>query len=74
MYLDLSMAEISKQCLTDLLEKCYRLKKISLEHVPVDDGVLQALSYSKDIEVINFAMVEGITTEGIKFLLNTCRK
>lgn len=74
LYLDLSMAEITKQTLTELLRKCQRLKKISLEHVPVDDGVLEALSGNKDIEVINLAMAEGITTEGMTFLLSNCKK
>lgn len=74
MYLDLSMASISKACLSELLSKCYRLKKISLEHVPVNDEVIRALSKSKDLEVINLAMAEGITTDGMKCLLSSCRK
>lgn len=74
LYLDLSMAEVSTRTLTDLLSKCSRLKKISLEHVPVNDEVLSVLSLSKDIEVINFAMVSGITKEGIAFLLKNCKK
>lgn len=74
LYLDLTMAEIAKESLTDLLNKCYRLKKISLEHVCIDDGVLQALCNSKDIEVINLAMAEGITKEGMTYLLSSCRK
>lgn len=68
------MAEITKRDLTDLLNKCHRLKKISLEHVPVNNDVLLALSSSKDIEVINFAMAEGITKEGMTCLLRTCKK
>lgn len=74
LYLDLSMAEISKHTLIELLRKCQRLKKISLEHVPVDDDVLLTLSMNKDIEVINFAMAENITKEGMIYLLSNCRK
>lgn len=68
------MAEITKKSLSDLLKKCQRLKKISLEHVPVNDEVLEALSCSKDIEVINLAMAEGVTTEGMTHLLRNCKK
>lgn len=73
-YLDLSMASISKETLTELFSKCDRIKKLSLELVPVDDEVLLALSRNKDIEVINFAMAEGLCEEGLTYLLTNCRK
>ncbi|CAH0555512.1 unnamed protein product [Brassicogethes aeneus] len=73
-YLDLSMAYISTETLAVLFGKCRRLKKLSLENVPVDDDVLRALSGNKDIEVINFAMSTGIQEEGLKYLVNNCRR
>lgn len=74
LYLDLSMVTASKQTLKILFSKCKRLKKLSLENVPVDTEVLETLSGNKDIEVINFAMATGITNEGLKLLLQSCRK
>lgn len=74
MYLDLSMANISTSSLTQFFSKCKRLKKLSLENVPVCDEVLIAMSANKDIEVINFAMSTGITETGLKSLLANCRR
>lgn len=74
MYLDLSMANISTSSLTQLFGKCKRLKKLSLENVPVNDDVLIALSGNKDIEIINFAMSTGIRETGLKYLLTNCRR
>lgn len=74
LYLDLSMAYILPESLAMLFSKCRRLKKLSLENVPVNDDVLIALSGNKDIEVINFAMSTGIQEDGLKYLLMNCRK
>lgn len=74
MFLDLSMSYIIPESLVMLFNKCQRLKKVSLEHVPLDDEVLIALSGNKDIEVINFAMCEGIKEKGLEYLLSNCRK
>lgn len=74
MYLDLSMANISTSSLALLFSKCKRLKKLSLENVPVNDDVLITLSANKDIEIINFAMSTGIREDGLKYLLTSCRR
>ncbi|CAH1102732.1 unnamed protein product [Psylliodes chrysocephalus] len=74
LYLDLSMAFVSPQCLTVLFGKCRRLKKLSLENVQVNDDALIAMSANKDIEVINFAMATGLMEDGLKYLLTNCRK
>lgn len=74
MYLDLSMAMVSPESLTVLFSKCYRLKKISLEHVAIDDTVLIALSQNKDLEVLNLAMVEGLAEKGLTCLFNSSCK
>ncbi|XP_023019866.1 S-phase kinase-associated protein 2 [Leptinotarsa decemlineata] len=74
LYLDLSMSFISTASLVMLFGKCRRLKKLSLENVPVNDDVLIALSANRDIEVINFAMVTGMMEDGLKYLLTNCRK
>lgn len=74
MYLDLSMATISTSSLALLFSKCNRLKKLSLENVPVNDDVLTALSANKDIEIINFAMSTGIMETGLRYLISNCRR
>ena len=72
--LDLSMAQVSCPSLVQIFNKCYRLKKISLEHVTVNAQVMAALSKSTELEVINLAMAEGLEDQGIKALLGNCRK
>ncbi|KAI4462059.1 f-box/tpr repeat protein pof3 [Holotrichia oblita] len=71
--LDLSMATVGCETLVELFTRCCRLKKVSLEHVGVNAKVLQALSCSKDLEVVNLSMVEGITEKGLKYLLGNCK-
>lgn len=74
LYLDLSMAHISVDSLVILFSKCRRLKKLSLENVPVNDDVLLALSANKDIEVLNLTMCNGIQEDGLRYLLTNCRQ
>ncbi|XP_018335639.1 S-phase kinase-associated protein 2 [Agrilus planipennis] len=74
LYLDLSMAHISTESLVMLFSRCYRLKKLSLEHVQVDDDVMLALSLNTDLEILNLAMVEGLQLDGLKYLLSSCQK
>lgn len=74
LYLDLSMAHISATSLTMLFNKCRRLKKLSLEHVNVDDEVLIALSKNKELEILNLAMADGLQHDGISHLLTNCKK
>ncbi|CAG9760542.1 unnamed protein product [Ceutorhynchus assimilis] len=74
LYLDLSLANINIGNLIFLFNKCNRLKKLSLEGVPLNDDVLIALSASKEIEVINFAFCGGIQRNGLKYLLANCRQ
>lgn len=74
LYLDLSMASISKQTLTELFLKCDRLKKVSLELVNVDAEVMFALSQNSNIEVLNLTMVEGLDETGFRYLLSSCKK
>ncbi|XP_022918162.1 S-phase kinase-associated protein 2 [Onthophagus taurus] len=74
LYLDLSMAHVAPESLVEIFKRCCRLKKVSLEHVRINGDVLDALGYSKDIEILNLAMVEGIKEHGMRSLLENCRK
>lgn len=74
MYLDMSMATVSVECLAMVFLKCHRLKKLSLENVIVNDNVFGALAQNAELEVLNLAMAEGITHDGLKRLLKSCKK
>ncbi|XP_063704473.1 S-phase kinase-associated protein 2 [Culicoides brevitarsis] len=64
-YLDLSMATISTAGLELLLSKCRKLKKLSLEHVRVTDGVCDEIAANSDIDSLNMTMCEGVSATGI---------
>lgn len=68
-YLDLSMAVINTSGLVELFSRCTRLKKLSLEHVPLNDAVCKELANNKQLEVLNLAMCTGITRYGIRKLM-----
>lgn len=68
-YVDLSMAVINTSGLVELFSRCTRLKKLSLEHVPLNDAVCKELTNNKQLEVLNLAMCTGITRYGIRKLM-----
>lgn len=63
------MAVISKPSLKLFLSKCRRLKKLSLEHIPLDAGILNEISENKDLESLNMTMCEGIEANSLKTVL-----
>lgn len=74
LYLDLSMAHVSYDCLIDIFKKSNRLKKLSLENVSINKDVMTAIALSKELEVLNLSMVEGLDLSGVKALLSSCHK
>lgn len=68
-YLDLSMSVITKQSLKMLLSKCYNLKKLSLEHVPINDQICDEIANNKNLEALNLTMCEGIEQWSVKKLM-----
>lgn len=68
-YLDLSMASIDVQSLAQLLKTCLLLKKLSLEHVPVDIHVCREIAHNKDLEVLNLSMCEGLDQGCVTILM-----
>lgn len=72
-YLDLSMAVISMDALMQLFSKCRQLRKLSLEHVHVNDAVCKTLAQNRKLEVLNLAMCTGLTTYGVRKLLNALK-
>lgn len=72
-YLDLSMATISSTTLAQLFSKCHQLRKLSLEHVQLNDAVCKALAQNRKLTVLNLAMCNGITTYGIRKLTGSLK-
>ncbi|XP_055905493.1 S-phase kinase-associated protein 2 isoform X2 [Eupeodes corollae] len=68
-YLDLSMAVITKPSLKSLLSRCRQLKKLSLEHVPVNDEICDEISKNKDLEALNLAMVAGLEAWSLRKMM-----
>lgn len=68
-YLDLSMASIDKPSLVELLAVCRSLKKLSLEAIPIDVNVCRQIAMNKSLEVLNLAMCEGLTQDGVMVIV-----
>lgn len=73
-YLDLSMAVISIDSLNQLLARCKILKKLSLEHVRVDDETCRNISENHNLDALNLCMSAGITLQGVKYLMDGCKQ
>lgn len=64
-FLDLSMCTITTNSLKIFLSKCRKLKKLSLEHVNVNDEICAEIAANTDIDSLNMTMCEGITAIGL---------
>ncbi|XP_076462370.1 S-phase kinase-associated protein 2-like [Babylonia areolata] len=73
-YLDLSMATISEKALADILSHCRQLRKVSLEHVGVNETILHLLSENPKLDTLNLAMSRGVTSSGLMPLFAHCSK
>lgn len=71
-YLDLSMASIDTESLTQLLHACGNLKKLSVEFVPLNMSVCHEIGLNMGLEVLNMAMCEGITKSALAYILQMC--
>ncbi|XP_011495682.1 PREDICTED: S-phase kinase-associated protein 2 isoform X2 [Ceratosolen solmsi marchali] len=72
-YLDLSMAVVSPNDLSDLLSKCKYLKKLSLEKCTLNKSSCEAISNNQDLEVLNLTMCERMNIDCIKDLMKLTR-
>lgn len=73
-YLDLSMCAISTAALELLLSKCRKLKKLSLEHVKLNDAACFQISQNESLDSLNLTMCEGITPTGVLFIVARLKK
>lgn len=70
-YLDLSMARISPAALAELLRYCRQLKKLSLEHVQLNEEICLEIAQNKDMEALNLVLCEGLTPKGVKSMFTS---
>ncbi|KAL5285042.1 SKP2 family protein [Megaselia abdita] len=68
-YLDLSMVSITKLSLKQLLGRCRQLKKLSLEHVPINDEICDQIAKNINLESLNLAMCEGLQSWSVRHLM-----
>lgn len=73
-YLDLSMADVSAPALAQLLSCCRQLKKLSLEHVPVDQAICMQIGLNVGMEVLNLTMCDGLEAAGLSLMLTALHK
>lgn len=68
-YLDLSMAVITIDDLSQLLSKCKYLKKLSLEKCTLDYSCCVAIGQNEELEILNLTMCDGIDFSSIKEIM-----
>lgn len=73
-YLDLSMATITKLSLKLLLSRCRQLKKLSLEHVVLNDDICNEIAKNEDLEALNLAMCSGIEAWSVRKMLESLKQ
>ncbi|KAM3955159.1 S-phase kinase-associated protein 2 [Aphomia sociella] len=71
-YLDLSVCTIDLDTLDCLLACCPNLKKLSLENVQLRDSTCALIGKCKNLETLNLTMAQGITPEGLTYILEGC--
>ncbi|XP_055700219.1 S-phase kinase-associated protein 2 [Phlebotomus papatasi] len=68
-YLDLSMSSITTSGLQQLLKTCRQLRKLSLEHLTLNDRVCEEIAQNTQLEVLNLTLCSGIRSRGLKNIL-----
>lgn len=68
-YLDLSMVTITKLSLKQLLGKCRQLRKLSLEHVPINDEICDQIAKNVHLESLNLAMCDGLQPWSVRHMM-----
>lgn len=73
-YLDLSMVTITKPSLKMLLGRCRQLKKLSLEHVPLNDEICNEIGKNTGLEALNLAMCSGLEAWSIRKMMENLKQ
>ncbi|XP_011189757.1 S-phase kinase-associated protein 2 isoform X2 [Zeugodacus cucurbitae] len=70
-YLDLSMVSVTKPSLKMLLSRCRQLKKLSLEHVPINDEICNEIAKNTNLEALNLAMCIGLEAWSVRKIMES---
>uniref|UniRef100_A0A1A9WPH1 S-phase kinase-associated protein 2 n=1 Tax=Glossina brevipalpis TaxID=37001 RepID=A0A1A9WPH1_9MUSC len=73
-YLDLSMITITKSSLKMFLSRCRQLKKLSLEHVSLNDDICNEIAKNEDLEALNLAMCSGIEAWSVRKMMESLKQ
>jgi len=65
------MACITKQSLKLLLSCCNQLKKLSLEHVPVNADICNEIAKNTKLEALNLAMCIGLEPWSVRKMMES---
>lgn len=72
-YLDLSMVSVAKPSLKMLLSRCRQLKKLSLEHVPINDEICNEIAKNLNLEALNLAMCIGLEAWSMRKIMESLK-
>ncbi|XP_067619262.1 S-phase kinase-associated protein 2 isoform X2 [Eurosta solidaginis] len=72
-YLDLSMVSVTKPSLKMLLSRCRQLKKLSLEHVPINDEICNEIAANTNLEALNLAMCIGLEAWSVRKIMESLK-
>uniref|UniRef100_A0A034VXV6 S-phase kinase-associated protein 2 n=2 Tax=Bactrocera dorsalis TaxID=27457 RepID=A0A034VXV6_BACDO len=72
-YLDLSMVSVAKPSLKMLLSRCRQLKKLSLEHVPINDEICNEIAKNTNLEALNLAMCIGLEAWSVRKIMESLK-
>ncbi|KAK3727881.1 hypothetical protein QZH41_010610, partial [Actinostola sp. cb2023] len=73
-HLDATLCAFQENSLLCLLMHSRRLRCISLDSCSLSLSILRAIGECEAVEVLNLAMCTGITVQGIKALVNGCKR
>ncbi|XP_005188606.1 uncharacterized protein LOC131801543 [Musca domestica] len=73
-YLDLSMITITKPSLKMLLSRCRQLKKLSLEHVALNDEICNEIAKNTGLEALNLAMCSGLEAWSVRKIMEALKQ
>uniref|UniRef100_A0A3P9NGW8 S-phase kinase-associated protein 2 n=1 Tax=Poecilia reticulata TaxID=8081 RepID=A0A3P9NGW8_POERE len=72
--LDLSGSVVSPSALRSVVCRCSRLRRLSLEALPLSDDVLSCLAQNPDLLQLNLGGCSGFSAAALAAMLDSCRR
>uniref|UniRef100_A0A087YLU3 S-phase kinase-associated protein 2 n=1 Tax=Poecilia formosa TaxID=48698 RepID=A0A087YLU3_POEFO len=72
--LDLSGSVVSPSALRSVVCRCSRLRRLSLEALPLSDDVLSCLAQNPDLLQLNLGGCSGFSAAALATMLDSCRR